>query len=345
MSRSAQIALVSAAVLLGLVVVITLRYVHGLAHHDVLVAALGPAIAVLGASTIAVSVRRIVDPTLPTPILVWIGLSILVALYFVLMIASALGGRRRGDRDEDEHHHHDHHDHHDHHHHHHDHHHHHRSWFSRHRSSSDPPSLAPAKPGMGMGNAIVATVLSLGIYVGGMAMIPWMAKTAPAPARRIAHVPRIAPPARDIKDAPDLAAAIDQVRPAIEFGGKVPSEGAGQLARYAAAHLTWRDVADATESSLARAAKAPKEELGKRLCATGTLSWIGDQQIGNVGVRVAQLVTRDGEALVLYAVGDAGELAKGSPARFCGVVAGQIADGGKLVPFGVGLFEPPAEKL
>jgi hypothetical protein len=312
MSRSAVVALV-----VGLVLVAALGVV-GAIYKDSLVTAsrLGVAIifaaAVYGAALAAVSIRRIVDPKLPVPILAWIA----VAVFWVMSIL----GKKDGDASS---------------------------------STSTPTASTSSDDGMGRVWAMFSTLAALVLYGGAIAFVVYLAKH-PAreaqAAKAVAEEPAVVAPRpvvrvpKDIVEAADLAAAIAIARPRLTDSRDAPSAGAIELTRYAAAKLRWQDVAVAKdETSTALVEKDPPAAIGKRLCASGTLARIEKADVGGAAIYAARLVTKDGDAIEIHAVGSTGALVKRKPARFCGVVVGRL-DLTKPATLAIGMFDLPANR-
>ncbi|MEO8703952.1 MAG: hypothetical protein ABI867_28135 [Kofleriaceae bacterium] len=355
MSRSVVVMVIAWAMLMTALVVVGKKYwplIEDRSHLELVIVG---TVALLAGTCAASTIRRIVDPSLGTPIIIWV----VSALFFVIWVISLFTNTRRRD---DHHHHHGHH-----------HHHHHNrrsSYDSSYDSSSSsntiqPSSFVPSDKGMGVGFAVFATIIALicygaaiwyVVYVAGhpdflnKAKKPVITAKAPAakptPAPTPTPVPKpVAAPADELAGIADLAAAIAFARPKLTDSRHSPSEGAKVLARWAAAKLTWADVAVAkSETSPALVEKEPPKQIGKRMCATGTLERIESATIEGVALSTARLVTKEKDALELYVVGSTGDLVKRKSAKFCGVVTGRLDVDGKPATFAVGMFELPANK-
>jgi hypothetical protein len=267
------------------------------------------------AATAAVLIRRIVDPVLEIPILVWIAVVAFVILWILAMIfgeSTAAGGSYSSSRSSNN------------------------GWFSR--SKSDP--------GMGRVGAVFATFLALLGYGLGVAGLVTLARNA-APNAAAASPPEVAPAQarpKTITDMPDLPAAIAFARGDLTDQRDVPSPGAGQLVRYLAARGKFADLAIAkNETSPALVEKDPPSQIGKRLCVTGTLAHITRTRVGSTDVDLGHLATRDGDEVDFYAVGGSGDLVKRSTAKLCGVVTG-LLDSSRPATFVVGMLDLPAER-
>lgn len=326
MNRSAVIALGLFVVLAGVLMVITQPYWKALSPPFL---ALMLGLTTFSAAVAAVSARRVFEPELKTPILVWIAV-IGIAIFVIVVIV--MGKAKSTNRNE-----HRHHDH--------DHDHHRRSWFSS-------PSSGASTPGMGRVLAVLATLLSLGAYGGGIALTRELATNPPVhtptdvaaanPAKPVPPTPTPPPAPTNIVDVPDLAAAIAFAK--LTDTRDAPSAGAKQLARYSAAKLRWNHVAvTKNETTLELAEKDPMAAAGKRLCVTGKLERIEKQTVEGVTLHTARLVTADRDAVEVYAVGSTGQLVKRKPAKFCGVVTGRLDAKGGTATFAVGMFHHPAE--
>lgn len=318
MSRSVVVGWVVAVVLLAGVIAVD-GYWGWLARFSSLEKAIIVGCELLGVALAAVSVRRIVDPTLKIPPLFYV-LYVIGAVFYLISLFT------RKDTDD-------------------------KTDTTNNNNSSS--SFDDSK-GMGRGWAIVAMIGGLVVYGIGVG-VPFMlvkhpiAKAATttkptahavaeAPAPSVAASVQAAPP--DIVDAADLAAAIAFARPALTDTRDAPSPGAKQLARYAAAKLRWADVAVKDETSPALVEKDPLAAMGKRLCAAGVLLRIEKQTVDGVELYTARMVTRKGDVLEMFVVGPTGALVKRSAAKFCGIVAGRLDSGGKPATFAVGMFEP-----
>ncbi len=137
----------------------------------------------------------------------------------------------------------------------------------------------------------------------------------------MASPPAADTPAVRIAKAATFEQAIAIARPALvdttdEFG-----EGAQLLATYATAKLRWSDVAVTAETTLARVAKDPALERGKRLCVTGEIVRIAPRDLGRRRVHVGELRTTEAQ-IVFVAVGTTGTLATHRTATLCGAALG-----------------------
>jgi hypothetical protein len=329
--RSAVVAWVTGIAVLAGFGVVANMYKHGLDGRAWWVVAITLGLGVYGALVTAVSVRRIADPKLHTP---WPVL--VIAFVFIMMAAIGKTQRRRDENDPN-------------------------YLVSNDPDHKDPdPSEGP----MGLGWAILATMLGLGMVAGGVAMLwaftshPQFAHAEKAPAPTTAPAPTKPPITTttttsvstttvptapgDIVDAKNLAAAIDIARPQFTDDRSAPSRGAKLLVRYAAAKLAWKDLAiTKNETSLELVEKDPPKATGKRLCVTGTLARIEKTTVDGTDAYSARMTTKSGDALELYAVGDTGALVKRKPARFCGVVTGRLDVDGVPATFAVGMLAKP----
>jgi hypothetical protein len=110
------------------------------------------------------------------------------------------------------------------------------------------------------------------------------------------------------------------------------SDGTVLFALWAAKAMAWTDIAvtkDETTYALAR--KNSGETRGKRLCTSGAIiqiteqDWRGSRFGGTEDRKVATGFTSpqpDGDLFEFVAVGSSGALVQNSPSRFCGVVTG-----------------------
>jgi len=329
MTRSAVVAVVAWVILVGALIVVDSMYWGWLTQRSRLELALVLALPVFAASLTAVSIRRIVDPKLDVPVLVWIAVIAVGLVLFVMYVVAQSRKHDRNNTHEDDNR---------------------RGLFGRNRSSSDSGSKGV---GMGRAWAIVSTILSLGAYAAGIALTVWLATAArergAAPVLvAVAPVeapgaPSAPPAPTDIIDVADLAAAIAFAKPSLTDTRDAPSAGTRLLVRYAAAKLHWREVVVAkNETSPELVEKDPANEIGKRLCAAGTLARIEKLTVDGTELHAARLVTRTGDAIEMFVIGSTGKLVKRKQARFCGIVTGRLDSAGKPATFAVGMFEQPS---
>jgi hypothetical protein len=333
--RSAVVAWVTGIAVLAGFGVVANMYKHGLDGRTWWVVAITLGLGVYGALVTGVSVRRIADPKLHTP---WPVL--VIAFVFIMMAVIGKTKRRRDEND------------------------------PNYLVSNDPDHVDSDPTGpMGLGWAILATMLGLAMVGGGGALL-WAftshpsyahaAEKSPAPTTAPAPSgPTKAPVTTtttttsvttttmptapgDILDAKNLAAAIEIARPHFTDDRSAPTRGAKLLVRYAAARLAWKDVAiTKNETSLELVEKDPPKATGKRLCVSGTLARIEKTTVDGTDAYSARMTTKTGDALELYAVGDTGALVKRKPARFCGVVTGRLDVEGVPATFAVGMLAKP----
>jgi len=315
MSRSLVVTLVVGLVLVVAFAVVAAHYWPALAQYSRVSLAVILGITLYGAGLAAVSLRRVIDPRLSIPILAWLA----IVAFWIMSIL--------GKKDDD-------------------------------ISSSSSSSSSSSRRGDGMGRpwAVFSTIMALGVYGGGLALMVYLARTPRAAAATtpstVAKQPiEAAPkppgpvPMNDIITAPDLAAALAIAMPNMSDNREAPSPGATQLLRWAVAKLAWRDVAvTKDEITPARVEKDPAKAGGKRLCASGTLARIEKQEVTGNSVWGARMVTKQGDAIEIFAVGDTGDLVKRKPARFCGVVVGRLDLGGKPATLAIGMFDVPANR-
>jgi hypothetical protein len=312
MSRAWVTTLAAGILLLAAFGVVVEPYWAGLSTHAWWQVALVLALGVYGACFAAVSVPRILDPKLSIPVLAWI-----VMFVWFAMAAWGQAERRRE---------------------------------AGHDYGKDV-TFGPDddRTHMGRGWAIFATLAALGMLAGSIALSRYFAAhpVTPSVPTRQAAAPRSAeagpPPPRapaSILETADFPAAVAFALPSMTDDRSAPNAGAKLLARYGAVKLTWADVVIAkNETSLALVEKDPPSARGKRLCASGTLARIEKQLVDGADLHSARLVTKNGDAIELYAVGSTGELVKRKPARFCGVVTGRLDVAGKPATFAVGMFD------
>lgn len=320
MSRSAQVAWAAVALLLAGLAGTALARWEALAAWPPAARVAVLAAGVLGASLAALSIRRIVEPRLPTPVAVTVtailvGLALVVLWVVVAVRRAARTDARTDDGTR-------------------------RSLFAR-----DEPAGrgGDRSPGMGLPWAIVATLLALGLYAGAIALFhvplhpPAGVATASAatpeapPSAPVASVPPAAP---GRLAAPDLAAAIAQVRPRLSDAPDGGADGIAALAAYVAADVSWTALALATDTS-ARALAAAA--LGTSACVSGRVVRV-EVVAGEPARHAGRLAIAGGSAVELIAVGGAPR--RRTTARFCGVVAGRSARGGAPAPLLVGRFAP-----
>lgn len=324
MSRSAVVGWFTGVAFLVAFGVVANMYKHGLHGHRWWILAITIGLGVYGALLTGVSVRRIVDPTLETP---WPAL--LVALVFIIMAALGKAEKRKTDGDP--------------------------NYLV---DKDDDKDAGPSGGPMGLGWAILSTMLGLALYAGGIGMLWTFAHPSAAHATTAERAPTptptptppvstttttiTAPPPADILDSYNLAAAIDFARPQFTDDRGAPNRGAKLLVRYAAAKLAWKDLAIAkNETSLELVEKDPPKAMGKRLCVSGTLARIEKTTVDGTDAFAARLTTKTGDALELFAVGDTGNLVKRKPAKFCGVVTGRLDVEGTPATFAVGMLAKP----
>jgi hypothetical protein len=139
---------------------------------------------------------------------------------------------------------------------------------------------------------------------------------------------------------PTFAETLARTKPTL--GDGADNAGAWELARFASAHLAWRDVAitDA-ETTIPLVLKDSDLERGKRLCATGSLADIERKDLDNRPVFAGTLRTADGDDVRFIAVGSTGSLVKRSTGTICGVVTGR-ADKAVML---VGMFDLPENAM
>jgi hypothetical protein len=309
MSRSAVIALGVFLVLLAAVAAISSPYWHELSPRWLLAILLF--VTAYGTATAAAAIRRLVDPKLPVPMLVWIMLA-----GFWLM--SALGAAQRRVEDGV-------------------------TYVDNDRPSSS--SSWDDNRAMGRWRAFFAALGALVLFCAGPIVAmhflverehPAQVAEAPKPTAKPVSVER-PPPPPDITSAKNLAAAIDFARPQLTDTRDAPSDGAKLLVRYGAAKLKWADVAVAKdETTFAVVLQDPAAAIGKRLCAAVRVERIEKVTVNDTAVHTARLVTKPGNALEVYVVG--APVKQGAPARFCGVVTGRLDVAKKSAAFAVGMF-------
>ncbi|MBA3465391.1 MAG: hypothetical protein H0T46_36000 [Deltaproteobacteria bacterium] len=314
MSRAWVTTLAVGILLLAAFGVVVEPYWPGLSAHAWWEIALVITLGAYGACFAAVSIPRIVDPRLSIPLLAWI----------LIAVGYTAGAFRRAERRRE-----------------------------MHDHELEVRAFGPGddRKHMGRGWAIFATLFAFGMIASSVALVryfasrpvdPTAATTRQAPPRSAAApAPAAAPRVpTNILDVGDLPGAIAFALPSMTDDRRAPNVGAKLLARWGTAKLTWTEVVPPTnETSLELAEKDPSQAWGKRLCASGTLARIEKLTIDGTELHSARLVTKTGDALELYVVGNTGTLVKRKPARFCGVVTGRLDVAGKPATFAVGMFE------
>jgi hypothetical protein len=156
-------------------------------------------------------------------------------------------------------------------------------------------------------------------------------------------------PADSIQKMQSLGDAVAFTRPMMTDETDKMSLGAVLLAVWAQTHLRFSDVSvSQNETSLALVRKSPGAERGKRLCGTGPISDLEAEQT-RWGAVSHGLLKDPTNPLFFIAVGSTRTLSAGSPARFCGVVAGNFDSSTKAAGVShavqvVGMFDLPENK-
>lgn len=122
------------------------------------------------------------------------------------------------------------------------------------------------------------------------------------------------------------------------------------LGSWALKKMRWQDVeVSPNETSMAAFERDPFAERGKRMCARGGIVDLTIDR-GRDGtappMAFADVLTAEGDRLMVFAAGTAGTLARGSHARVCGVVTGRhartsVSGGTNLAVQLVGMFDLP----
>ena len=316
MSKSAWVAVVAGVLLVGALGVIVQREWAALdMKHDVLMIVCA-GVTLYAAITSALLIRRIADPDLEIPILAIIA----VVIFWIIEIFGEASSDNR------------------------------RYGSSYSSSSSYTSSSSPSTKGMGLFGAIAGTIISLAFYGGGLAILFYVAKDRHEHASHAEAKESKPAPAKASKPEPppepaDLAGAIAAAKPHFTDDRKAPSAGAKELARWLAAHGKFADLKiDKNQTSPALVEKDPMSEAGKRLCVSGTLTYIEKQSMDGTSMFAARLVTADNDPFQLVVLGGTGDLVKKSKAKFCGVVAGRLDLNATPETFAVGMFDVPAER-
>lgn len=129
------------------------------------------------------------------------------------------------------------------------------------------------------------------------------------------------------------------------------NEGGVLFARWASAHLAWTDVYVANdETSFGKIRKDSEEEIGKRMCISGSIIQIEVVKL-DVGkkVSVGLLMSNGGNIYHFVNALSSGEIVQNKYARTCGFVVGaySYANSGGGTSHGVdlvGIFDLPENK-
>jgi hypothetical protein len=177
------------------------------------------------------------------------------------------------------------------------------------------------------------------------------AEAASAPAVDVAAAPPAPPPEpsplEKLLATPSLADAIELVKPQMSDTDDDTSPGAIMLGVWAAAHLTFEDVAvRKNETSFALVRKDSDANRGKRMCIRGTIIQIAKEKVGAGAVWTGLMLSGYSEITSYIAAGSTGNLVQQSRARLCGVVIGTYdysnSAGGKGHAVSlVGMFDLP----
>lgn len=178
---------------------------------------------------------------------------------------------------------------------------------------------------------VVGGAIAFGLLlVGGAVLVATaMAKRQEPPAASTAIAPAPspapAPPPREptLDDQTTLSAALAFVLP---FAGQPPtgehSRASAMLAAWAVDRLRWSDVAvDVDETNFGLAQKNLDKERGKRLCVSGSVVQITENNVAP-GKTMNEGLVLSGAGNLFYFLGvkSSGSILKDSWARFCGVV-------------------------
>lgn len=124
-----------------------------------------------------------------------------------------------------------------------------------------------------------------------------------------------------ITEAQTEREAVALVRP--QLFRQNADQGGAALIAWSALRMTWPGLATLPESSFARAQKDVARELGKRICAIGTVSEIEVDHTVNFPLASGGLVAEDG-VFQFYAVRSTRDVLEGRNARLCGIVTGRV---------------------
>ena len=152
---------------------------------------------------------------------------------------------------------------------------------------------------------------------------------APAPTTAIAPVAEPEPQPQEAVlprlDYPDLASAIDGIKPQMTDTTNEVDEGAIWLALWSREHLNWTDLQALKPSKASLVMKDADTQRGLRLCPTGYIGEItADDSLGTPKVFTGGLIDNSGQIYRFIAVKSTGEIVKGSTAKFCGIVTGRL---------------------
>lgn len=172
--------------------------------------------------------------------------------------------------------------------------------------------------------------------------------TTMAPPTTTEHTP-VQPAAAPRPRAPEsLAEAIAAYRPEMDDTQEKLSQGAKRLIAWSLDRLTWRELQEVKETSIALVAKDSDEERGRRLCVSGSVIEIRAQRVDELkiydgGIHVG------GDVVRFTALGSSGAIVAHGWARFCGIVTGVFSysntgGGTTHAIHAVGMFDLPENK-
>ena len=169
--------------------------------------------------------------------------------------------------------------------------------------------------------------------------------TSPAPVQ-----PRPPDQITEVMAKPTLGAAVAYARPYMTHAVNTSSPGTLLVTLWAIRMMVWKDVAVASdETTHAKIKKDADAEIGKRLCASGTIIEIAAVKDPHGPLYDGLLMTNAMNLFHFHAVGSTGDLVAQSPGRICGVVTGKFDYNNSAGGVGhavdlVGMFDLPENR-
>lgn len=151
-----------------------------------------------------------------------------------------------------------------------------------------------------------------------------------------------------MNSAPNLEDALKTAKE--EFPGDVRSRDAA-IVEWSEEHLHWADIdVKKNQVSTLLALKDPEGAYGKRACLSGKITTITAVRDADASAlrhfnAVLESTDKTPERWNLSAVGDTGELVKGSTAKFCGLAVNVHTNQGSIGGTGVHPSTAPSDSL